>query len=323
MSIANRVLIVDAYNLFIRHYVAHPGMSKNGEQVGGIVGFFNNLMRMIESTNPESVYVIWESGGSKRKRDLYPDYKSKRRPQKLNRYYEDIPDSIQNRDYQISMLIKLMSLSPIIQIYAEDAEADDVIGYMSKYKLSKKNKIIISSDHDFYQLINDKLIVWSPTLKSYVNDQKVIERFGIHPNNFCLAKSISGDSSDNILGVKGISFKTLSKYFHKFRLAEDYLLQDFFEDVVILGMTKKLKIIDRLTCETNKKLIKRNVKLINLDVNNLSSFQIQKINQKIENNNITNDNIGIRKLLSDHGIINIDILKAKFLFNNINHGKSK
>ena len=197
MSISNRVMLVDAYNLFTRHYVAHPGMSKNGEQVGGIVGFFNNLVRLVERTNPEHVYVVWESGGSKRKRDLYPEYKKGKRPAKLNRYYEDIPDTVQNRNFQIKMLVSLMSKFPITQIYVEDAEADDAIGYIAKYKLSNRNKIVISSDHDFYQLISEKLIVWSPTLKSFVNTQKVIDRFGIHPNNFCLAKSISGDSSNH------------------------------------------------------------------------------------------------------------------------------
>ena len=51
MSISNRIIIVDAYNLFTRHYVAHPGMSKNGEQVGGVVGFFNNIIRLVERIN--------------------------------------------------------------------------------------------------------------------------------------------------------------------------------------------------------------------------------------------------------------------------------
>ena len=43
--------------------------------VRGIVGFYNNLTRLITRTKPEAVYVIWEGGGSKRKRDLYPEYK--------------------------------------------------------------------------------------------------------------------------------------------------------------------------------------------------------------------------------------------------------
>ena len=44
--IKDRVLIVDGLNLFTRHYVAHPGMSENGEQVGGIVGFSGKLINL-------------------------------------------------------------------------------------------------------------------------------------------------------------------------------------------------------------------------------------------------------------------------------------
>ena len=317
MSISNRVIIVDAYNLFTRHYVAHPGMSKNGEQVGGIVGFFNNILRLVERTNPEHVYVVWESGGSKRKRDIYPEYKLGRRPANLNRYYDDIPDTVQNRNFQIKLLISLMSKFPITQIYVEDAEADDAIGYMAKYKLSNRDKIVVSSDHDFYQLICKNLIVWSPTLKDFVNDKKVIKRFGVHPNNFCLAKCISGDQSDNIPGVKGVSFKTLSKYFPKFSKEDDYIMDDFFKDVEDLKKSKKLKILKSLSDKNNQELIKRNWRLVYLDVNNLVHKQTQKIDEKVENLTSTVDNMGAHKLLNEHGIINIDLFKAKMLYRNV------
>ncbi len=317
MSISNRVVIIDAYNLFTRHYVAHPGMSKNGEQIGGVVGFFNNTLKIVERSNPEAVYVIWEAGGSKRKRQLYSEYKTGSRPASLNRYYDDIPDTLQNRNYQIKTLIDLLSKFPVTQIYVEDAEADDAIGYLSKYKLKQKNKIIVSSDHDFYQLIDKDLVIWSPTLKSFVGTEKVIQRFGIHPNNFCLAKSISGDSSDNIPGVKGVSYKTLSKYFPRFLNEDDYLIDEFFDDVKELKKIKKLKILDRLSCSTQEALVRRNWKLVHLDLNNLSGSQIKKIDEKIENPNNLINNMGAHKILQENGIVSIDLIKAKILFKNI------
>ena len=110
---------------------------------------------MTERVSPKRVYVVWESGGSKRKRDLFPDYKQGRRPQKLNRYYEqDIPDTIQNRNYQVKLLVDILSCFPVTQLYVEDSEADDAIGYMCKYKLHTDENVVISSDHDFYQLLN-------------------------------------------------------------------------------------------------------------------------------------------------------------------------
>ena len=214
----NRCLIVDAYNLFIRHYVANPTMSKNGEQVGGIVGFYNNLTKLIDKTNAKDVYIIWEGGGSVRKKAVYSDYKRQSRPVKLNRYYDDIPDTMENRNYQIKTLIKLLDNFPVTQLYVEGSEADDVIGYLCKYRFKSRPKVILSSDHDYYQLLDKLTIIYSPTLKSFVNEKFVIDKFGIHPQNFALAKAIVGDNSDNIPGVPGAGFKTLVKeYGHLFQ----------------------------------------------------------------------------------------------------------
>ena len=59
--IKNRVLIIDGLNVFMRHYVAHPAMSDNGEQIGGIVGFYYNLMKLVVQCKPETVYVVMGS----------------------------------------------------------------------------------------------------------------------------------------------------------------------------------------------------------------------------------------------------------------------
>ena len=308
-----RILIVDGLNLFMRHYIAHPAMSDNGEQIGGFVGFFNNLVRLIEKCKPKKIYVIWEGGGSKRKRDLYADYKMKRRPQKLNRYYDDIPDTYKNRNYQISLLIKFLEIFPIVQIYIEDAEADDVIGYLCKYKFKNKNKIIISSDHDYYQLIDKDVLIWSPTIKSFVDSKKVIERYGIHPNNFCLAKSIVGDKSDNIPGVNRVGYRTLVK---KYPILSDNV-QYFIQDIIDLSKKminegKATKAINEIY--NSKKLIERNYKLVLLDMNNLAHFQLEKINQNIENLKLSWKNMNAHKHLNELGIKSIDLLNCGQIF---------
>ena len=307
-----RVMIVDGLNLFTRHYIAHPAMSGNGEQIGGFVGFFNNIARLVDKCKPDRVIVIWEGGGSKRKRDLYKDYKMKSRPQKLNRYYEDIPDTLKNRNYQLSLLIKFLGIFPITQIYIEDAEADDVIGYLCSYKLKNYQKIIISSDHDYYQLLNNVTIIWSPTLKDFVNDKKVIERFNIHPNNFCLAKCVVGDKSDNIKGVPGVGYKTLSKRFPRFTESSTYLLEDFIKDAEELSKVKNLKSINLIV--KSEVLLKRNWKLVHLDLNNLVRHQTSKIDEKIENLKFTYNNIIAHKILKENAINNLDLSRTLFTF---------
>jgi DNA polymerase-1 len=297
-------------------------MSENGEHVGGVVGFFNAMMRLVEKCKPESVIVVWEGEGSNKKRGLYSDYKKNSRPQRLNRYYEDdIPATYQNRSFQIKTLISILACAPVCQTYIAGAEADDAIGYLCKYLLKDKNKIIVSSDHDFYQLVDDNTIIWSPTLKSFVDKHKVIERFGIHPNNFCLAKSIVGDTSDNIPGVKGVGYKSLAKRFQKFTESQEYMLYDLVIDSKSMIKKKGPKIFESIC--NSEDLIKRNNRLVLLDTNNLSISHIKKLESDIENFKPLYDNMNIHRLLKASSITNIDMLRWNYLLRKLKKGTIK
>ena len=83
------IFLVDALNLFTQHYVAHPAVGSNGQHVGGIVGFLYAIVNFVEQYQPKRVIIVWEGGGSSRRRSIYSDYKQKRRAAKLNRFYED------------------------------------------------------------------------------------------------------------------------------------------------------------------------------------------------------------------------------------------
>ena len=324
MLTKDRILIFDGLNVFMRHYMAHPAMSDNGDQIGGIVGFYYNLVNLIEKCKPEAVIIVWEGGGSKRKRDLFKDYKKGSKPKKFNRYYdsEDIPDSSENRDNQLSVLVRLLSFLPVCQIYIEDAEADDAIGYITKYKLSKKNKVIVSGDHDYYQLIDKNCIVYSPNSKSFINTEKVIEKYGIHPHNFSLAKSMVGDKSDNIPGVPGVGFKTLSKEYGELFLKEDFennVFQLFIENDVKAEEKPKKKLYKSI--KENEKLIETNLKIVRLDVDNLVLMQTKVIDEAIENFVPTWNNIKGNKLLNKQNIKNIDFLRHGHYFRSLTRRK--
>ena len=59
---------------------------------------------------------------------------------------------------------------PVSQIYVKDTEADDVIGYICRYKFPESNIVVISSDKDLYQLINHRVTQWS------LNQKKLVDR---------------------------------------------------------------------------------------------------------------------------------------------------
>ena len=103
------ILLIAGLNLFTRHFIANPAVSETGEHAGGVVGFLNGIASLCEKFRPTKVVVVWEGGGSTRKRLIHSDYKKKRRPEKLNRYYEnDIPNTVENRNRQIKILIEMI-----------------------------------------------------------------------------------------------------------------------------------------------------------------------------------------------------------------------
>jgi DNA polymerase-1 len=315
------ILLVDALNLFTRHFVANPAMSEHGYHVGGIVGFLNSLRLMNERFSPEKVFIIWESGGSPRRRAILPEYKSNRRPKKLNRYYDDeIPDTVQGRDNQISVIVEILKKTPICQMYVPDCEADDVIGYLARYAYRNEKKIILSSDKDFYQLLGDKVEIYSPTKKRSVTHNNVIEEYSISPENFCLAKSICGDSSDNISGIKGAGFKTIAKRFPHLKSRESTGIEDILKICQERESDKRSpKIYKDLLL--NKDTIKRNWRLIYLDTKNLSHSQIKRIGDTIDTFAPRKDKISVMRALIREGIKTLDVDRFFLSFNSIRDEK--
>ena len=87
----------------------------------------------------------------------------------------------------------------------EGVEADDLIGYTSASSIYKGwQKVIVSSDKDFFQLCDDETVVLRPIQKEVLNKNSILEKYKLHPSNFALARAIAGDKSDNLPGVQGV-----------------------------------------------------------------------------------------------------------------------
>ena len=96
-----------------------------------------------------------------------------RKPQKLNRFYgNDIPDTVENRNYQLAFTIELLKHTPVKQLYIDSCEADDIIGYLAKNTFRDEAVVIASSDKDYYQLINENVTQWSPGQKKFISKAK-------------------------------------------------------------------------------------------------------------------------------------------------------
>lgn len=210
-SLNSRVLIVDGLNTAIRAYSVSPATNTNGDHVGGISGFLLSVGHAIKTINPTRVVVVFDGkDGSAKRRALYPDYKTHRKIKiRLNR-----SDQVDKQDNQLQQLVRTLdylAALPIQTLVVNGAEADDVIAYITKsYFTAEDSQVfIMSSDKDFMQLVDHRVHVWSPTKKRIYFADDVYQEYGIIPENFALFRALTGDTSDNIPGVRGLGVKTL------------------------------------------------------------------------------------------------------------------
>ena len=302
IALNDRVLIIDGMNTFIRSFAAIPTMDENGNHIGGVTGFLKSVGYVTRKFKPSRVYVIFDGkGGSKRRRDIYPDYKLGRKPlTRLNRTY-DMTTEKDEQDlmrYELVIVAKALMKLPITTITLDHVEADDIISYIAQHVVENGGEsIIYSTDKDFLQLVGDDIKVWNPVRKKTYIPEIVVEDYEIHPNNFLLYRALTGDTSDNLPGIKGLGMKTLLKIVPEF-VTEQHLT---FDDVIDAAENSKLKVASRIVDEQES--IKRNIKLMSLRSVMISDNNKMKILNKINRPQLSLHKYDLTKLLLETNIL--------------------
>ena len=212
-----RVLIIDALNMFFRSYAINPSLALSGNPIGGCMGFLKSFQKSIRLTNPDEVIVVWDgAGGSAKKRHINKEYKMGRRvvhmPKDMHGKLEG-QEELENKIWQQSRLFEYLENFPIHQFVFDSVEADDVIGYLTNTTLKDSKCTIMSTDKDFLQLVSDRVELYSPTKKITYDEELVKKEFGVYPKNILTCRTVEGDKSDRISGVKGVGTKSMVKEF--------------------------------------------------------------------------------------------------------------
>jgi len=255
-----RYMIIDSLNQFLRAMVVNPTLSPNGQPVGGVVGYMKTLQKLSREIKPDRIIVCWDGkDGSTRRRIDNKNYKEGRKPLRLNwDNNQTEEDTLKNKLWQTSRLMEYMNNMPVCQLMYASTEADDIISLVCK-ELPNDQKIIISSDKDFYQLLDDKTIIYRPVQNEFVNRKKILDEFGIHPNNFAISRAICGDNSDNLKGVKGAGLATVAKRFPFLKEEKSATFDDIFE---ACKQDSKVKLYESVL--SSQQLIQNNYKIMQL-----------------------------------------------------------
>ena len=200
-----KVLLVDGNNILFRSYYAtayNGNVMKNskGFPTNALYGFVNMMNKIIEEEKPTYIMVAFDKGKTFR-HEKYTDYKGGRMA---------TPDELKE---QFPISRELCKAMGIACYEIDNYEADDIIGTFAEKcnNNSDFDAVIVSSDKDLLQLITDEVEV--KLLKSggesiRMTHEEFKKTYGIEPPRMVDLKSLMGDSSDNIPGVKGIGEKT-------------------------------------------------------------------------------------------------------------------
>ena len=294
-----KVLLIDGLNIFMQHWTVNPLQSAvTGEVIGGAVGFLRSLSYLVYKVRPAEVVIAWEGkDSSKKRKKILPEYKYGRAPARPNRFYEESMDEAEeNKRMQLTMLFKYLNYMPVHSVFVDGLEGDDIIAYMATEQYKNDRKVIVSNDKDFYQLLDNKTMIYRTVKREFITKKNILSKFGILPENFAVVRSIKGDASDNITGVRGLGYKNLVKYF-----------PDLGEKNVTIGelvsaaerYKKKGKLLERFLNDIDK--VKTNYRVITLDNSLTSLNQIRKIEYSL-NKSLKYDKMKILSGFAEDGI---------------------
>jgi len=207
-------LIIDSN--YICHAVYHsmPKLTYQTRNTGVIFGFLKRIIAFASQFPSNRMIFVWDSQSSIRK-EVYPDYKKVRANRDQNMTEEDKLNKRLAQDQFTEIREVMLPMLGFKHIYSQDGyEADDL---MASIKMCNKNYkfIIITTDQDMYQLIDHRVMLFNPVTKSIQTINTFAEEFGCHPALWGEARAISGCSTDNVVGVKGVAEKTAIKYLIK------------------------------------------------------------------------------------------------------------
>ena len=279
---SERILFIDGLNLFFRNFAVMNMVNPDGIHIGGLGGFFRSLGAMIRQIDPTQVYVIFDGAGSANNRkNINPLYKSGRDLQRITNWdaFDDKQDEDDSKVDQMIRVIQYLKTLPVKTVSIDKVEADDIISYLSKVVIKdpKDKAFIVSSDKDFIQLVSDNVIVYRPMEKEYYTEQTVIDKYKMSPKNFLLHKTLLGDNSDKIKGVKGLGEKGIYKKFPEL-MERDMDLQDIFS--ICESKFKDHVVYARVL--QNMDEMENNYKIMNLENPMISDKEKEYLNQLVD-----------------------------------------
>lgn len=287
-SFDDDILILDGLNTLIRGFSVNRTITADGVHVGGLQGFLKSLGSMVRKFNPTRVLVVWDGvGGAQNRKNIDGHYKANRAHASVIHYdlYEDKKTEMDSMQDQADRLLDYLACLPVSFIKIDKLEADDVIAYVSKlYSKAGRQVTIVSSDRDFLQLVDSCIRVYSPIKKVLYDHEEATKFLQVLPENYNIVKTLLGDGSDGLAGVKGVGIKGLVKEFPELVQNPNLTLDQFFDLCVERRDTRKKAIFTKILAGWHT--VEKNYKLMDLSETVLDDYEKGIVHEVLSNTNL-------------------------------------
>lgn len=259
-----KLYLVDVSSMFFRAFYAVRALSNSkGMPTNAIYGFLSMSVKLLKDVKPDYMVYCYDQPGPSFRKEIYPEYKANR---------SETPEDLVP---QIPYIKRLTEMLGIPGIGKEEYEADDVIGSLVQFGLKNQLEVVIvSGDKDFAQLVSDRVKIFD-TMKDVVFDPTAVEeKWGVRPDQFIDYLAITGDSSDNIPGVRGIGPKGAQKLLEKFET-----LDGIYQNIKLIKTPSQVQKLEE--CREQAYLSKKLVEIVkDLDlVKSLEEIKLKPIDK--------------------------------------------
>lgn len=205
-----KLVLIDGSSYLYRAFHALPPLTaSDGTPTGALFGIVNMLKSSLRE-NAEYIAFVLDASGPTFRDALYPEYKANR---------ASMPDDLRAQIEPMMQIVEALGL-PLIRV--SGVEADDVIGTFAVQAAADGVDVIISTgDKDFAQLVNSRIQLTNTMTNSVTNEARVMDKFGVRPDQIIDFLALMGDAVDNIKGVEKCGPKTAAKWLAEYQTLEN------------------------------------------------------------------------------------------------------
>jgi len=207
-------------------FIRNPLYNSKGQNTSAIFGTINSFIKLLEDFKPDHIAISFDRREKTFRHEMTDTYKANRPP---------APDELHQ---QVEPIREFFSAIGLEDISLGGYEADDVIATIAEKYKERFDVVIVSGDKDFAQLVDDEVTLYDPKKDIHLNEDSIIEKYGISPKQFIDYLAICGDSADNIPGVKGIGPKGAAKLLIEFKTIDG--IYENLDKIKAKGLLEKL-----------------------------------------------------------------------------------